>query len=394
MGPERRAAFQAELDDLATAGRLRTRRVIDDGSTRHIVLRGGPGPRRKLVNWAANDYLGLAPRLTMRNAATRATRRYGTGSTAARLLSGGFACHARLEQRIAGWLGREAALLTTTGYQANLALLPTLASQRDDVLILDRLGHASSYDGARLAAGRLRRFAHNEVDDLVRHLRASADARRRVVCVESVYSMDGDEAPLVAIAAACAEHDALLVVDEAHALGVFGPGGRGLCAELGVVPDALVATASKALAAQGGLICADQPLVELVVNRGRSFIYSTAPVPAASGAAVRALDHLRAEPDLGATLLDRSAELRHRLRAAGWNVPEGRSPIIPIIVGDEAATLALAERLLAAGHYAPPIRPPTVPEGACRLRLTLTLAHQREDSRRLLAALRGAGGSC
>lgn len=387
MGAERRAAFQAELDALAAAGRLRQRGVIDDASTRHIVLRGGPGGRRKLVNWASNDYLGLATELTMRNAATRATRRYGSGSGAARLLSGGLACHARLEQRVATWLGREACLLTTTGFQANLAVLTTLAAQRGDALILDRLCHASMYDGARLAEGTLLRFAHNDIDDLRKRLTEAGDARRRMVCVESVYSMDGDEAPLAEIAALCAEHNAILVVDEAHALGVYGPGGRGCCAELGVVPDVLVATASKSLAAQGGLIIADAPLVELVVNRGRSFIYSTAPVPSASGAAVRALDHLRAEPELGATLLTRAAGLRAQLRAAGWDVPPGRGPIIPIIIGDEATTLALAERLRAAGHYAPAIRPPTVPEGGCRLRLTLTLAHQPEDSRRLLAAL-------
>ncbi|MDA3959537.1 MAG: 8-amino-7-oxononanoate synthase [Planctomycetota bacterium] len=382
----RRQECAATLAALSELGRLRERPVIDAGNTRLISLRG-PGGRRKLVNWASNDYLALVPRLTMRNAAIRALRRFGTGSGAARLLSGGLACHARLEQRLAAWFGHEAALLTTTGYQVNLAVLTSLAEQRGDVIILDRLSHASSYDGARLAEGRIRRFAHNDVNDLVVQLRASSDARRRIVCIESVYSMDGDEAPLVEIAAACAEHDAWLLVDEAHGIGPFGPSGRGRCAELGVMPDLLIGTCSKTMAAQGGFVCGDREVIECIVNRGRSFIFSTAASPAASGAAVRALDHLRDEPDLGATLCARSVDLRARLRAQGWDVPAGRSPIIPILIGSEHDTLALATRLREAGHYAPAIRPPTVPEGQCRLRLTLTLAHKEVDVRRLLAAM-------
>jgi 8-amino-7-oxononanoate synthase len=380
-----RAAIRAELDELRAIGRLRTRPVIDSPDDRVIVL--CDGERTKLINWASNDYLGAANRLRVKNAASRALRKYGAGSGAARLLAGGLRCHRRLEQRLAHWLGTEDVLTTTTGYQANLAVLVALAGGVEDAIILDRLCHASMYDGAKLANGRMLRFAHNDVADLERQLERAADATRRIVCVESIYSMDGDEAPLVAIAEVCRRHDALLVVDEAHALGVYGPGGRGLCAELGVTPDVRVGTCSKSLGSQGGIIAADRDIIELIVNRGRSFIFSTAPVPAAAGAAVGMLDVLREESDLPAQLATAAAFVRDGLRAQGWNVPEGRSPIIPVIVGDEAAALDLAAKLRAAGHYAPAIRPPTVPPGACRLRLTATLAHTDADRKRLLKVM-------
>ncbi len=255
------------------------------------------------------------------------------------------------------------------------------------MILLDRLCHASTYDGARLCAGTLQRFAHNDVADLERQLARSAGAPVRLVCVESVYSMDGDEAPLAAIHHACRRHGALLLVDEAHALGVYGPGGRGLCAELGIDADLRVGTCSKALGAQGGFICGDADLVALCVNRGRGFIFSTALVPAAVGAALATLDLLRAHPTLGAELLASAARLRLGIAAQGWALGPGRSPIIPLVVGDEATALALSEKLALAGHFAPAIRPPTVPAGACRLRLSMTLAHRPHDLRRLLAAL-------
>jgi 8-amino-7-oxononanoate synthase len=319
----------------------------------------------------------------------KALRSYGAGAGAARLLAGGLRCHRRVEERLAHWLSTEDALVTSTGYQANLAALVSLAGGDEDAIICDRLCHASLYDGARLANGRLLRFAHNDIEDLERQLQRSEGATRRIVCVEAVYSMDGDEAPLAAIRALCDRHGALLLVDEAHALGVLGPGGRGLCAELGVKPDLRIGTLSKSLGAQGGFIAADSDLIELCVNRGRSFIFSTAPVPAAMGAAVATLDLLKDQPELPERLRTVAAELRDGLRAQGWPVPEGRTPIIPVPTGDEAATLALAARLREAGHYAPAIRPPTVPPGQCRLRLTATLAHKPSDRKRLLAVMAG-----
>ncbi len=388
---EQRTQLRDELAAITAAGQLRRRVTVDSRGGRSVVVQED-GKRRRLVNWASNDYLGLARDLLVRNGAAKALRRYGPGATAARLLSGGPRCHRRLEERLASWLGTEECLLTTTGYQANAAALVALASETETALILDRLCHASLYDGAKLSNGQLLRFKHNDLADLAHRLDQTESARRRVVVVESVYSMDGDEAPLAAIHALCRERGALLLVDEAHALGVLGPAGRGLCVELGIVPDLRTATCSKALAAQGGIIAGDRELVELVVNTGRAFIFSTAPVPAASGAAVAALDALRDREGLCGQLRAASDEVRTALRKQGWNVPEGRTPIIPVIIGGEAEALALSADLRDAGHWAPAIRPPTVPLGQCRLRITVTTGHTRIDRRRLIAAMAAANG--
>ncbi len=383
-----RQALRDELAELDALGRRRTRPVIDSPDGRVIALRDN-GTRRTLVNWASNDYLGAANHRRVKNAASRELRRFGAGAGAARLLAGGLAVHRRFEQRLARWLGTADALLTTTGFQANLAAVVALTSDPEDVVLLDRLCHASTYDGARLATGTLLRFRHNDLEDLARQLDRTAGARRRLVCIEAVYSMDGDEAPVAAIAALCRDRGALLVVDEAHAIGLLGPGGRGLCAEQGVVPDLLIGTCSKSLGAQGGFLAGDAELIELAVNRGRSFIFSTAPAPAVVGAALGALDLLDDHPEWPAEVVAAATALRGELAAQGWAVPAGRSPIIPLVVGGEAAALELAARLRAAGHHAPAIRPPTVPEGSCRLRITLTRAHTPADRRRLVTALRG-----
>jgi 8-amino-7-oxononanoate synthase len=381
------ATIAAELAEIAATGRLRRRPLIDSPCGRRIVL-AEDGVRQKLINWASNDYLGAATSRLVTNGAQRAVRRFGGGSGAARLLAGGLRLHATLEHRLARFLGAPAALLTTTGYQANLAAITTLASSNEDAVILDRACHASTYDGCRLSAGQMLRFRHNDLEDLVVQLRRAGSARRRIVCVESIYSMDGDAAPLAGVAAACRDHDALLVVDEAHAVGVAGPGGRGLCAAHGVVPDLLVGTCSKSLGAQGGFLAGSADLIELAVNRARSFIFTTAPCPAAVGAATAGLVRLTKHPELVERLADDASALRAAIVAQGWDVPSGTGPIIPVLVGDETRALALAARLRALGHHAPAIRPPTVPPGGCRLRLTLTAAHTPADRRKLLDALR------
>ncbi len=379
------AELAAELRSATAVDRLRQRPLIDGPNRRAIVLCDGEGggERRRLINWASNDYLGATARLPVRNEAGRMLRRYGAGAGAARLLAGGLRCHRRLEQRLANWLGCEDVLLTTTGYQANLAALVSLAGHRRDAVLLDRLCHASLYDGARLAAGGVVRFTHNDLEDLERRLRQHAGARRRIVCVESIYSMDGDQAPLVEVAGLCERHRALLLVDEAHAIGVLGEGGRGLCRELGIVPDVLVGTCSKALGGQGGFLAGLAAIIELIVNRGRSFIYSTAPAPAGIGAALGTLDLLRKRPGLPAILRRRVRWLRETLREQGWEIPDGPAAIIPVPAGSEKRAVRLAGRLRELGHYAPAIRPPTVPPGACRLRLTVTLDHRESDLRRL-----------
>jgi 8-amino-7-oxononanoate synthase len=389
---DQRSQLRSELAAIGAAGRLRTRVAIDSRAGRSVVVHE-TGRRTRLINWASNDYLGLSRDIAVRNGAAKALRRYGPGSTAARLLAGGLRCHRRLEERLANWLGTEDCLLTTSGYQANCAALVALAGDNESAVILDRLCHASLYDGTKLSNGQMLRFRHNDLADLAHRLDQCEGAARRIVCVESVYSMDGDEAPLAEIHALCRSRGALLVVDEAHAIGVLGAGGRGLCHELGIVPDLRLGTCSKSLAAQGGFICGDRELVELVVNTGRAFIFTTAPVPAASGAAVAALDIMRDHPELPAQLQAAANEVRSALRKQGWDVPVGRTPIIPVVVGDETAALQLSARLRAVGHWAPAIRPPTVPPGQCRLRITVTAGHTQADRRRLVAAMAALSAS-
>ena len=376
--------------DRQTNARQRQRPIID-GPAGPRLVRYHQGKRQQLVNWASNDYLGLLSEITVRNSATKHVRRFGSGSGAARLLAGGLRCHHQLEQRLAHIVGQSDALLTTSGYQANLAALTCLADHRDDVIVMDRLAHASSYDGARLAAGSLVRWAHNDLDDLADKLSKHQSARRRIVVVESVYSMDGDLAPLAEIAEITAQHDAWLVVDEAHAFGVYGPGGAGACAVAGVTPDLIVGTCSKSLASTGGWLAGPEVVIDHIVNHARSFIFSTAPTPAAVGAAIGSLNWLKRHPEAGSMMQQRSVALRHSLQHMlqqyGWQVPDGTSPIIPIIVGSDHTALRLSEQLAQHGHYAPAIRPPTVPPGTSRLRLSLNLAHRPVDERRLITAL-------
>ena len=276
--------------------------------------------------------------------------------------------------------------LTSSGYQAQLATLTALAG-RHDTVILDRHCHACAYDGARLSGAQLQRFQHNDVSDLQRVLARSAASRRRIVVVESCYSMDGDEAPLAAIAACCRQHDAMLIIDEAHGMGVLGPGGRGGAAAAGVQPDLLLVTGGKSFGAQGGVVLGDQLLIDHIVNAGRAFIFSTAPAPAASAAWTRAVQLVQENPQWADDLRRRSQWLRRRLQQQGWQVPDGDTPIIPLIVGSDQAALDLSAALQEKGHFAPAIRPPTVPPGTSRVRLSLSRAHLKSDDERVLAAL-------
>ncbi len=383
------ADLRDECEMLQESGALRQRPVIDSPNGRVVIVGGGYGKRTKLHNWASNDYLAATSSIRVKNAARRALRQYGTGAGSARLLSGGLRCHKRLEERLTHWLQPDIehhydTVIGPTGFQTNMAVLVSLADHKNDVIILDRLCHASMYDGARLAAGSLTRFRHNDSEDLRTQLARASTARRKIVCIESIYSMDGDEADLQQLRAVCDEMGAILLVDEAHALGVLGPAGRGLCAEQSIRPDLIMGTCSKSLGAQGGFACGRSEIIEWIVNRGRSLIYSTALSPASCGAAIEVLNLLRDRPDMGRPLAASSVRIRTALREQGWSVPEGRSPIIPVVVGDQQRAVALSAALRERGHFAPAIRPPTVPPRECRLRISLTLAHTESDIQRFL----------
>jgi glycine C-acetyltransferase/8-amino-7-oxononanoate synthase len=370
-------------DQLAAieAANLRRRlRTVDSAQGAEVVVDG-----RTLVNFSSNDYLGLANDPRLRAASAAAIERYGAGAGSARLVCGSQAPHAELEAVLARFKGTEAALSFSTGYAAALGTIPALVGQAD-VVILDKLCHASLVDGARLSGATIRVFPHNHLEKLERLLAWAREnyAKANVLVVtESVFSMDGDTAPLREIVELKERFGAWLMVDEAHGVGVLGPGGRGFAAELGVAEriDIQMGTLGKALGAAGGAICGSARLIDFLVNRARSFVFSTAPTPASAVSAteaIRLLESGEADPlreKLWANLMRFRTELRPK------------SAIVPHIVGDEAEAVALAERLREQDLLVPAIRYPTVARGQARLRVTLNATHSAEQVERLTAAL-------
>jgi 8-amino-7-oxononanoate synthase len=334
---------------------------------------------RECLNFSSNDYLDLSrhPAVVARSRA--ALEQYGAGATASRLVAGSLPLHDELESRLAAFKGYPSALVFGSGYMANAGLLPALAGP-DDVIITDKLVHASVIDGAAMTRARLLRFRHNDAGHLG-ELLARASGRRTIVVTESVFSMDGDLAPLSDMAAMAERHGAMLIVDEAHATGVFGPSGAGRVSELGLQDRTAVSmfTLSKALGGYGGAVACGADTRRWLINRARSFIYTTAPPPAVLGAALGALDVLASDAGLGAELLRRAALFREQLRNAGLDVAGSESHIVPVIAGTNARALALSRALEDRGILAVAIRPPTVPEGSARLRFSVTLAHTDDD---------------
>jgi 8-amino-7-oxononanoate synthase len=356
------------------------------GLYRNLATYPGAGGRlridgREVLNFTSNDYLNLARHPAVLGAARRLLEEAGGSAAASRLVSGTMPWHGELEQRLAAFKGYPAALVYGSGYLTNLGVIPALVG-RGDAVFIDRLAHASLVDGAVLSRAALHRFRHNDSGHLAALLARHAPPRgRALVVTESVFSMDGDIAPLAELARIAAERGALLMVDEAHATGVFGPGGSGLvrAARIEGAVNVSMGTLSKALGGHGGFAACSTALRELLINRSRAFIYTTALPPAVIGAALGALDELARRPDMGSELLALAEDMRRRLCAAGLDSGKSNSPIIPIMVGDNRRAVALAGRLRAAGILVAAIRPPTVPEGTARLRLSLTLAHTAAD---------------
>jgi 8-amino-7-oxononanoate synthase len=361
--------IEGELDALRRMDRWRECIAVETHGPEGTIA-GQP-----IVSFSSNDYLGLSQHPALRQAAHEAIDRYGTSASASRLIGGTRALHLELEEAIARWKGTDAAIVFPTGFAANLGVLSTLGAA-DVTVFSDELNHASIIDGCRLAKAQVQVYRHIDVDHLATLLRGCST--RKIVVTDSVFSMDGDVAPLNELAALCAREDALLVIDEAHA--VLGP-------HLDSTRAAIlrVGTLSKTLGSQGGWVAGSRPLIQLLVNRARSFVFTTAlsPADAAAGlAAVRIMMSAEGE------------SLRARLRAHVERIkPAHPSPIIPIIIGADAAALQAAAELLARGLYVPAVRPPTVPSGTARLRVTVSAAHTSAMVDRLLQALGDISGS-
>jgi 8-amino-7-oxononanoate synthase len=302
-------------------------------------------------------------------------------------VAGDLPSHRALEAALARFKGAEAALLFGSGYHANCGVIPALAD-REDAVFSDRWNHASLVDGCRLSFGRTVRFPHNDLDALERALRTTA-ARRKLVAVDAVFSMDGDAAPLAEICDLCDRHGAMLYVDEAHATGVLGPGGRGLAASLGVSDrvDALMGTLGKALGSFGAFVAGSAALREWLVSRARTFVFTTALPPAACGAALAALEVVAAEPERRARLARLSQRMKDGLARLGFPLPHVVAPIFPVVLGDERTAVEASSRLRARGFFVRAIRPPTVPVGTSRLRVTLTAGHDDAQVDAFLGAL-------
>ena len=365
------------LDELVRAGLLRTRAPPDP------ILHRGSSSCRDRLNLASNDYLGFAGRPEITAAARDALERWGTGSTASPLVCGYLPCHAELEERLAKFKGYPAALVFTSGYAANVGVFSALLG-RGDTVFADRLAHASLLDGIRLSGARLIRFRHNDPDHLHAALTAVPAVGVRMIVTESVFSMDGDLAPLAELADLADAHGAILMADEAHATGLYGPSGAGRVSELGLSSrlPICMGTLSKALGSAGGYIACSRPVRDVLVNRARSYIYSTALPPAATGAALGALDLLREHPDWGRHVRERAEAFRTGLREAGAPAGGENSPIVPVPVGDPARVMKIAEQLRGDGILVGAIRPPTVPAGTARLRCSISLAHDPSELRR------------
>lgn len=348
-----------------------------------VVSVGG----RSLVNLCSNDYLGLAADERLKEAAKKAAEREGVGSGASRLVCGDLPVHGELEEKIAGFLRTEGALLFNSGYHANVGVPPTLVG-RGDAVFSDELNHASIVDGLRLSRAEIVRYRHADVADLKECLERTK-AEKKLVVTDAIFSMDGDAAPLVEIAAACEENGAMLYVDEAHATGVLGPTGGGLAEALGVADrvDVHMGTLGKALGAFGAFIAGEERLVRWLRNRARSFVFTTALPPSVCGAALAALEVVRTEPERRSRLRSLSARMKIGLESLGFALPNVAAPIFPIVLGGETRALKAATELRERGYLVRAIRPPTVPTGTSRLRVTLGATHDEAQVDGFLGAL-------
>jgi 8-amino-7-oxononanoate synthase len=365
------------LEELESSGLRRRLRLVDGPQAPTVLLDGQP-----VLLLCSNNYLGLADHPRLRRAAADAALSLGTSAGASRLLSGSMSIHFELEQRLAAFKGTEAALLFGSGYLANTGTMAALARQ-GEVVCSDELNHASIIDGCRLAGAETFVYRHADAEHLDWGLRRAA-GRASLIVTDGVFSMDGDVAPLSELSDLARRHRCRLMVDEAHATGCLGPGGRGSVAATGLTDevDVIVGTLGKALGGYGAYVCGSAELVDFLVNSARPFIFSTAPPPPAVAASSAALELLQERPKRVEKLRANAAALRSGLREQGLEPAGSETQIVPLVIGEAGDAMALCERLLEHGLFAQAIRPPTVPAGTCRLRLTVMATHAIADLRR------------
>jgi 8-amino-7-oxononanoate synthase len=377
------------LEERRRQGLYRRRRRLESGQGVEVRWR-----LRDVLNFSSNDYLAYAGDPRLARAAARAAHRFGCGAGASPLVSGYLPPHRALERDLAAWEGTEAALVFSSGFACNLGVVAALAGE-EGAIFSDAANHASLIDGCRLSRAAVHVYHHNDTAHLAELLKAhAAKTKTRLIVSDSVFSMEGDWAPLGDLLELAERYDALLVLDEAHATGVLGEQGRGLTDNLPPaqgLPDRMVklGTLSKALGCQGGFVCGSRNLIDFLINRARPYIFSTALAPPIAAAARRAIALVQEEPGRRRHLLALAEQLRERLRSTGFDTGRSCSHIVPILVGGSRAAVALSRRLEEKLLLVPAIRPPSVPVGTARLRIGLTAGHTEEDIGRLIETLRG-----
>lgn len=362
----------------------RSLRPLEGAQQAHVVFEG-----QKVVNFCSNNYLGLANDPRLLQAAHRALDKEGLGSGASRLICGNMASHQELENRLATFKQAEKTLVFSSGYMANVGIISALCD-REDIVLSDKLNHASIVDGILLSRAECRRYPHKDMKALEEMLLTSQNYRKRLIVTDSVFSMDGDTAPLKEIVALAQKYGAMVMVDEAHGLGVLGEHGRGLAEELHVEEaiDIHMGTLSKAAGSFGAYVCGSKALIDVLINKARSFIYTTAMPPAVAAASIEAINIIEREPDRRAQLKENAQYLRQGLENLGFDTMGSTTPIIPVLLRDTSIATELAKKLLARGIFVQGIRPPTVPEGTARLRVTVMATHTKEDIAQAIEAFR------
>jgi 8-amino-7-oxononanoate synthase len=376
------AELAAELADRDVRGLRRVRRLLETPQRARVTVDG-----REYLAFCSNDYLGLAADPRLAAAAHEGIARYGVGSGASHLILGHSAAHHELELALAQFVRQPRALLFSTGYMANMGVVGALLG-RGDAVFADRLNHASLNDAALLSRAAFKRYAHNDLDALERLLKTTP-ARRRLVVTDAVFSMDGDIAPVAALLEVCERHDAYLFLDDAHGFGVLGAEGRGTLAHCGIASDRIIymATLGKAAGVAGAFVAGDETLIETLIQNARTYIYTTATPPLLAQALLASLQLIGEEEWRRARLRELIAQLRQGLAGLPWQLLPSETPIQPLLIGSNDEALALSARLAAAGLLVPAIRPPTVPQGTARLRISLSADHGADDVARLVAAL-------
>lgn len=383
-------ALNNELEELKAKNLYRSLHCVTTAQGSRVVLEG-----REVLLFCSNNYLGLANHPRLIKASQDALEKYGSGSGASRLISGTMSLHQELEEKVAVFKGQEAGLIFSSGYMANLGTIAALVSLKD-IVICDRLNHASLIDGCRLSAAKLKIYPHNNLLALEEILKKSHHFRRRLIITDSIFSMDGDIAPLPEISKLAKKYNAWLMVDDAHATGVLGKSGRGSAEYFKLKPDDIdiyMGTFSKALGSGGGFITGSKTLIDYLKNKARSFIYSTSLPPSVLAASLEALKIIKEEPQIRKTLWDNVRYFKSNLEKLGYDTINSQSQIIPLLIKDNFRTVEFSRNLLAQGLFAAGIRPPSVPANTSRIRLSVMASHSKEDIDQALSVLEKAGKS-